>query len=559
MTTYRVKIKTGNVDGAGTDAHVFLTIQGSRGTNTWVNLNDESDNDDFETGDLNTIEVQSASDLGEIKSIIIGHDNANKRAGWYLSYVEITNPDSGKTWNFIANRWLAKDEGDKKISVTLTPSSVSQLTYYKITIYTGEANDAGTDARVYMNIFGSKGSTLNLLNLDDPNDKDDFEAGNVNTIEVSAPDDLGDIQKIVIGHDNANKGAGWYLDGVRIQNLRTKKQWVFPAYRWFATDEDDGRIERTLTPGQDMVHYDYINTYPKDRENGWSEELNGVCHDESNWYFTQNGNLWKFPVKHSLNEKVTKENVSKGIYKNHYGKHLGDLDHYQEHLFVPVTDDGDPYIAVFSTKDIHTRITIQKMKLPNGKKYGGLGWVAINPKNGLLFTSAGGLSKDSPIYVYKIDLNAIKAKRTDFLTLYTQIRVVDEEGDDCVDREWMQGGCFDNDDHLHLTNGAPTRGPTGGKIYNHANRKGGITVYDIPSNLAYAPNKVVLVKVRARSNQSHDFRFQFDGYRNEPEGITYWDLDGKGAPGISGQLHVIMIDNNGTGDDDLYFKHYKKI
>jgi hypothetical protein len=44
---------------------------------------------------------------------------------------------------------------------------------------------------------------------------------------------------------------------------------------------------------------------------------------------------------------------------------------------------------------------------------------------------------------------------------------------------------------------------------------------------------------------------------DEPKGIDIWDLDSEIAPGIRGQIHVIMIDNYGREHkDDLYFKHY---
>ncbi len=41
----------------------------------------------------------------------------------------------------------------------------------------------------------------------------------------------------------------------------------------------------------------------------------------------------------------------------------------------------------------------------------------------------------------------------------------------------------------------------------------------------------------------------------EPEGLTIWDLDDGRAPGIRGQLHAMVSDNDAiTGDIDL--KHY---
>lgn len=39
------------------------------------------------------------------------------------------------------------------------------------------------------------------------------------------------------------------------------------------------------------------------------------------------------------------------------------------------------------------------------------------------------------------------------------------------------------------------------------------------------------------------------------EGIIK-DLDGKGIPGVTGQLHVLMIENFWPEDDELYFRHY---
>ncbi|SHK61129.1 PLAT/LH2 domain-containing protein [Fibrobacter sp. UWB12] len=565
MEKYKVIIRTGDFKDAGTDAGLKIVVEGSKNKITWDDFDDVNDSDDLERGDINEYDKKSAflgiipQDLGDIKQLTVTY-SAKKNDSWYLCSVSIINTSTHKQWDFIANRWLT----NKKPSITLTPSSVPIYTYYKVFIYTGEADNAGTDAKVHLNIVGNKNSYY-LSDVNDPNDSDDFEAGDINQLIIASEKDLGDLKQITIGHNN--KG-GWYLDGVKIVNMKTNQEWNFPVYRWLSESDDDGKIERTVPVGKDMPHYKYINTYPKDREPGWSEELNGVCHDDDNWYFTQKGTIWKFPVKHDLNNTCKKENESEKIYKCVYEKdchasvksHLGDIDCYNGYLFVPVSDDGTPYIAVFSTNDIHTRVARHFMTLPDDKSsYSqSLGWLAINPKNGLLFTSDGSIGKKKPIYVYSIDFDAIRAGKNDFLTLYTRINLRNEEDDDYVERDWMQGGCFDDQNHLFLTNGAPTNGPTTSGIHNHANKKGGITVYEIPP-LSKNPNGTVLVKVSARSNQCHAFRFQFDGYRNEPEGITYWDLDGKKAPGISGQLHAIMIDNNGSGDDDLYFKHFKKI
>lgn len=41
----------------------------------------------------------------------------------------------------------------------------------------------------------------------------------------------------------------------------------------------------------------------------------------------------------------------------------------------------------------------------------------------------------------------------------------------------------------------------------------------------------------------------------ELEGLTLWDLDDGRAPGISGQIHVVLINDGGASNDDWYFKH----
>ena len=47
-------------------------------------------------------------------------------------------------------------------------------------------------------------------------------------------------------------------------------------------------------------------------------------------------------------------------------------------------------------------------------------------------------------------------------------------------------------------------------------------------------------------------------YREEPEGLTFWDLDADGrAPGLRGQLHAVLLDNDLLTADDVYVKHYR--
>ena len=57
------------------------------------------------------------------------------------------------------------------------------------------------------------------------------------------------IFPIRIGHDNSGfGGAGWMLDNVEIEAPSLSKRLHFPCDRWLDKKEDDGLIERELTP-----------------------------------------------------------------------------------------------------------------------------------------------------------------------------------------------------------------------------------------------------------------------------------------------------------------------
>jgi hypothetical protein len=66
-------------------------------------------------------------------------------------------------------------------------------------------------------------------------------------------------------------------------------------------------------------------------------------------------------------------------------------------------------------------------------------------------------------------------------------------------------------------------------------------------------------RIAKSTNGSGDFNYEFHpGWPDyeEPEGLTYWDLNDGRAPGIRGVLHALMLDNDVSSADEVYFKHY---
>ena len=329
-----------------------------------------------------------------------------------------------------------------------------------------------------------------------------------------------------------------------------------------------------------MALYKYLGNHPNDRQNGWSEELQGVSHDKDNWFFTQKGKLWKIPVTHNLSDKITSPNPSKGILrvgipsalsKKNYD-HFGDLDCYKDYLFIPMEGNSSGQaIAVFKAADL-SYVCHQVIRKNDNKCFNKLAWCAINPKDGRLYTSDKQVDDDyaaehSPIVVFNIDFNKIRSGSSNFLTRYDAFSIRDEDG--CIMfKRYMQGGCFDNSNRLHLNSGSDSQGYSNDgiqvfRLQEKVRTSTGTKIVSVSSS--NASNHVCflatcIARSRKSSSKTNKFRYEFHpgGTKyEEPEGLTCWDLNkDKRAPKIKGVFHAIMLDNDATSADDFYFKHY---
>lgn len=115
---------------------------------------------------------------------------------------------------------------------------------YRITVNTGTVQDAGTDANVYITLYGpTKHSGERLLD----NAEDNFENGKIDLFSIETRD-IGAIQRVRIRHDNSGNKPGWFLEQIRVQREDTGQEWVFSCQNWLARDMGDHLIDRVLYP-----------------------------------------------------------------------------------------------------------------------------------------------------------------------------------------------------------------------------------------------------------------------------------------------------------------------
>lgn len=311
------------------------------------------------------------------------------------------------------------------------------------------------------------------------------------------------------------------------------------------------------------AYYRYLSNRPNDMTPGWHNNAQGLTHDLTHWFITQEAVIWKIPMEYDLEYDVDTTNSTREpmfsimptLYWQGYN-HFGDLAHYQNvivdgegnilhdagYLVIPITgkDENDedliPVIAVLRASDL-TYVGHDTLK------YGeiGSGWCAVDPK-GFVYTSGSG-SHEYYQYTLRWDLLPQNTVVIEHMGPQGHIPFLDEQGDQ-IQLHHLQGGVFSQDGrYLYIVSG----------YYDEHVENDGINVFD------------TLTKRRVQRSKNgyglfnyefHPGWYDLEILNEEPEGITIWDLDDKGPDTIRGQMHVIMLNNDWPDDDNVYIKHY---
>jgi len=293
----------------------------------------------------------------------------------------------------------------------------------------------------------------------------------------------------------------------------------------------------------------YLGNYPSGSSLGWNGDSQGVAHDDGDWFFTTQDWLLKIPVQYNLATPFNPAHPPAGVETrgpnplSSYGyDHLGDLDQVGGFLFVPVENSSKkrpPAIAVFKASDLSfvgLKVTAQA----------NAGWVAFNARQDLLYSSDNDVSGTDPLYRYKVDFSKLATGDVgDGITYQDRFHLLEANGTQLSPPlgNWMQGGVFTPRGDLYVVNG-------NGDDFSFAVR-GGIHLFGTNGRL-------IAESTNDSGKGAFDFAYSPGLDDQEPEGIDWWNRDvGPASPGITGQLHVMLNDNNTFTADKLFFKHYE--
>jgi hypothetical protein len=311
-------------------------------------------------------------------------------------------------------------------------------------------------------------------------------------------------------------------------------------------------------------YFNHIGTAPDQAESEYAEEVNGITHDRDNWFIAQSENahpwrLWKIPLGIHLaatfdcGDMVGPHRVV-CRYLDDYSQlsaynHVGDIDYYQYNestgfLLLPLEDYPDKAvpsaIAAFNPVNLqyiaHAELD-KPQGLPQAKN---CPWIAVGP-DGLVYTTHDGAQ--GLVWKYQTNWEMLAQKKGMTLQYVGNLQFFDESCKPFA--VGGQGGVFSESGNLFYS--------TNGYYKSFNSHRDGISVFDMQT------------KQRIRhSTRDCTQPFCYDyitwGEWEEPEGLTIWDLDDdpRAPQGMSGQLHVLLLDNDWAfgDDDDVYVMHY---
>ncbi|XP_076028186.1 polycystin-1 [Genypterus blacodes] len=102
---YRVLVKTGRRRGAGTSAHVGISLYGLSKSGSRHLQRDGA----FQRGSLDQFHLETDDNLGEVWKIRLWHDNTGLDPSWYVQHVVVWDPQTDHMFFFLLEDWLSVD------------------------------------------------------------------------------------------------------------------------------------------------------------------------------------------------------------------------------------------------------------------------------------------------------------------------------------------------------------------------------------------------------------------------------------------------------------------
>ncbi|XP_060046737.1 polycystin family receptor for egg jelly-like [Erinaceus europaeus] len=181
---------------------------------------------------------------------------------------------------------LHRDETDQFIRqhvIILPDNDPYDKTCYLLTVFTGSRCGSGTRANVFVQLLGTQ-STSNVHCLSHPHFPSLYR-GSINTFLLTTRNDLGNLHYIRVWHNNEGSSPSWYLSRIKVENLFSRKIWLFMCRKWLSIDTSLYRTFYASQPDQPVSRLDFFlidMTYKMGKSHMWFSVFAAVISKQFN-------------------------------------------------------------------------------------------------------------------------------------------------------------------------------------------------------------------------------------------------------------------------------------
>lgn len=263
----------------------------------------------------------------------------------------------------------------------------------------------------------------------------------------------------------------------------------------------------------------FVNNKPSDVEYDFSNDLQGITHNADNWYLTRTkykvsgaayGLIAKAPLTQSLNDDPNGQGMPRAWNRMTNGaegsryNHFGDLVHRSGRVYVSMDGPAGAAIGIYDTN----LVPIAFATLDHNTK---ANLVAYNSKDGFFYVP----SSDTTFQKYRISISDNTATAVWKGQFVMAQRIPGA----------FQGAKFSAKGNLWLLTGIDSKE----REFWGIDTASGVRM--VKGNLS-------------------------PGDADESEGLDIFDLDVETRPGMAGQLHLQML-NNQVDDDNWWLMHFR--
>ncbi|XP_041362676.1 uncharacterized protein LOC121378529 [Gigantopelta aegis] len=151
---YIISVFTGMRSKAGTHSKVSFILSGEADDTGVRCLADENGKKVLSRGSVQQFVLSVHACLGPLIFLRIWHDNSGKgnHQGWYLSKVVVSDVQTGASFFFLCNQWLAVEEGDGMIDRILPVAGSSDITTFNH-LFFSQTKKSLTDSHLWISVI----------------------------------------------------------------------------------------------------------------------------------------------------------------------------------------------------------------------------------------------------------------------------------------------------------------------------------------------------------------------------------------------------------------------